>query len=106
MHQQLDQPAAATVLIDEPAGPPRDTLFGICQSAGEDIGVNPFFLRVALLVLLLISPAGMIAAYLGLGALVAITRLLYPDIRPEDLRPQAHPRGPNRAIKEPQPITG
>jgi phage shock protein C len=55
-----------------------DSLFGICQAAGEDLGINPFLLRVALIGLLFFSPLGMIAAYVGLGIVVAASRLLFP----------------------------
>jgi phage shock protein C len=56
-----------------------DTLFGVCQGLGEDLGFNPNMLRVPFVVLLLWSPLAVLAAYLGLGALVAAVRWLSPD---------------------------
>jgi phage shock protein PspC (stress-responsive transcriptional regulator) len=56
-----------------------DTLFGVCQGLGEDLGFNPNLLRVPFAVLLLWNPVAVLAAYLGLGALVAVTRWISPD---------------------------
>jgi phage shock protein PspC (stress-responsive transcriptional regulator) len=56
-----------------------DTLFGVCQGLGEDLGFNPNLLRVPFAVLLLWNPVVVLAAYLGLGVLVAVTRWLSPD---------------------------
>jgi hypothetical protein len=55
-----------------------DSLFGICQAAGEDLHINPFFLRVGLIGVLFFNPALMLAAYLGLGLVVGASRVLFP----------------------------
>ena len=55
-----------------------DSLFGICQAAGEDLHINPFFLRVGLIGVLFFNPALMLGAYVGLGLVVAASRVLFP----------------------------
>ena len=55
-----------------------DSLFGICQAAGEDLHISPFFLRVGLIALLFFGPWLAAGAYVGLGLLVAASRLLFP----------------------------
>lgn len=55
-----------------------DSLFGICQAAGEDLHINPFFLRIGLIALLFFGPWLAIGAYAGLGLVVGGSRLLFP----------------------------
>jgi len=55
-----------------------DSLFGICQAAGEDLHINPFFLRVGLISVMFFNPLLMIGAYLGLGLVVGASRVLFP----------------------------
>ncbi len=59
----------------------NDTILGVCEAIGEDLGFNPNFLRIALCVLVIWSPTVSFAIYFGLGALVAASRLLFPDRR-------------------------
>lgn len=66
-----------------------DTFFGVCQGLGEDLGVNPIFLRMALPVPLFFFPVETIAGYFAAGLLVLTTRLLVPV---------------PRAKTEPQPV--
>ena len=54
------------------------SLFGICQAAGEDLGINPTLLRVGLIGILFFNPAVMVGAYVGLGVVVGGSRLLFP----------------------------
>jgi phage shock protein PspC (stress-responsive transcriptional regulator) len=58
-----------------------DTLFGVCQALGDDFGFNPLPLRVLFAVPLVWSPYVTVAAYLALGAVVLISRLLVPGRR-------------------------
>jgi phage shock protein C len=58
-----------------------DTILGVCQGLGEDLGFNPLWLRIAFAVLLYLNPVGAIAGYFGLGAVVLISRLLVPNRR-------------------------
>ncbi|HEX8061961.1 MAG TPA: PspC domain-containing protein [Allosphingosinicella sp.] len=67
------------------------TLFGVCEALGEDLGFNPIFLRVPLAICLMINPVAVIAAYFGLGLLVAFTRFVAPDPKPAAVS-EADPR--------------
>jgi phage shock protein PspC (stress-responsive transcriptional regulator) len=59
-----------------------DTLFGVCEALGEDLGFNPLPLRIALGVLLLWNPVVVVSAYFGAGVLVMVTRWAFPNRRP------------------------
>lgn len=73
-----------------------DTFFGVCQAIGDDFGFNPDFLRVALPLLLFFYPVATIAGYFAAGAVVLLSRLLFPDPRAraqrEDGAASAEPR--------------
>jgi len=56
-----------------------DTLVGVCFALGQDLGFNPLYLRIAFAALLFWSPAAAFGGYAGLGALVALSRWLFPD---------------------------
>lgn len=58
-----------------------DTMFGVCEALGEDLGFHPNFLRVTLAVLLLWNPTVVIAAYAGAAVVVLATRLIWPNRR-------------------------
>lgn len=57
----------------------HDTLFGVCEGLGQDLGVPPNLLRLAFAGLLFFSPLAAIGVYAGLGVLVLATRLLFPS---------------------------
>ncbi|MBY8822796.1 PspC domain-containing protein [Sphingomonas colocasiae] len=58
-----------------------DTLFGICEALGQDFGFNPNYLRVALAAVVIWSPVGAIAGYAAAGAVVLLSRLVFPAPR-------------------------
>lgn len=60
-----------------------DKLFGVCLAVGQDLGFDPFYLRVALIMLLVFSPIAVVASYVGLAVLVVASRLLFPKARAE-----------------------
>ena len=62
-----------------------DSLFGICQAAGEDLHINPFFLRVGLISVLFFNPLLMLGAYVGLGLVVGASRVLFPKPQAQGL---------------------
>ena len=74
-----------TTIIPLPAR--DDTLLGVCQAIGEDVGFNPDWLRVALAASLLWDAKVVILAYLATGLVVAAIRWLVPARRtpPTDL---------------------
>ena len=57
----------------------NDTFLGVCEGLGEDFGFHPNWLRVTLALAFFFSPVGVVAGYLGLGVIVAISRLVYPN---------------------------
>lgn len=61
---------------DAPAS--RDNLLGICHAIGEDFGFNPIFLRIPLAASVIWNPLIAIGTYFGLGAVVLVSRLLFP----------------------------
>lgn len=58
-----------------------DTMLGICEGLGEDLGINPNWLRAVLGAGLIWNPFAMIGIYLGLGVIVLFTRLVMPNPR-------------------------
>jgi phage shock protein PspC (stress-responsive transcriptional regulator) len=57
----------------------NDTLLGVCEALGQDLNFHPNFLRVPLATGIVIAPMLMVAIYLGLGALVFVSRTFFPD---------------------------
>jgi phage shock protein C len=55
----------------------NDTIFGTCQAIGDDFGFNPNWLRVPLATLVVVSPFGVIGAYLALSLLVLLSRTIF-----------------------------
>ena len=58
------------------------TILGVCEAIGEDFGFNPTWLRVPFAASVLVSPTVAIASYFALGAVVFLSRLLFP--KPKD----------------------
>ena len=57
------------------------TILGVCEALGEDFGFNPVFLRVPLAASVIISPLWAIGAYLALGVVVLLSRILFPNAK-------------------------
>jgi len=53
-----------------------DTLLGVCQAIGDDFGFSPLWLRIAFAAALIWNPMYDIGAYLALGAVVLLSRLI------------------------------
>ena len=66
-----------------------DTFFGVCQGLGEDTGIPPSLLRVGVAFALFWNPLAAIGAYVVLGLVVALSRLLFPAVRAGDVRSAA-----------------
>jgi phage shock protein C len=65
----------------QPALPLRNhTILGVCEAIGEDFGFNPVWLRVPFAASVLGSPTLAVVAYFGLGAVVLLSRLLFPAV--------------------------
>ncbi|MEO6360789.1 MAG: PspC domain-containing protein [Sphingomicrobium sp.] len=57
----------------------NDTILGVCEGLGQDLGFHPNWLRIAFALAFYFSPIAVIATYFALGALVAGSRFIYPD---------------------------
>jgi len=57
------------------------TILGVCEAIGEDFGFNPIFLRIPLAASVIWHPMIAVAIYLGLGAVVLASRLLFPKAK-------------------------
>jgi phage shock protein C len=55
-----------------------DTLLGVCQAIGDDLGFNPTWLRALLACGVFVNLGAAVAVYLALGAVVAASRWLHP----------------------------
>ena len=63
----------------QPALPFRgDTMLGVCEGIGQDLGFNPTYLRVVFASLFYFGPVLVVGSYLALGAGLALARWLYP----------------------------
>ena len=67
--------------MDKPATLPfrNDTMLGVCEGLGQDLGIHPNLLRIAFASAFYFSPVVVIATYLSLGLLVAAARWAFPD---------------------------
>jgi phage shock protein PspC (stress-responsive transcriptional regulator) len=54
------------------------TILGVCEGIGEDFGFNPVFLRIPLAASVIWNPIVAFGVYFGLGAVVMVSRLLFP----------------------------
>jgi phage shock protein PspC (stress-responsive transcriptional regulator) len=75
----------------------NDTILGVCEALGHDLGFNPNFLRVPLGAGIIFAPMLMVGIYLALGAVVFVSRTFFPDrvqqvaaAEPADAVPVAH----------------
>jgi phage shock protein PspC (stress-responsive transcriptional regulator) len=57
----------------------NDTILGVCESLGHDLGFNPNFLRVPLGAGIIFAPMVMVGIYLALGVMVFVSRTFLPD---------------------------
>jgi phage shock protein PspC (stress-responsive transcriptional regulator) len=70
-----------------------DTFFGVCEGLGEDLRIPSNLFRMGFALGLFFSLTGAVAVYLALGALVLVSRLLFPAPRaprqPQAIAPAA-----------------
>ena len=69
-----------TVQNETPLPLRNDTILGVCEALGQDLGVNPTWFRLAFIAPLFFQPILTIAAYLGIGLVIAASRKIYPRI--------------------------
>lgn len=65
----------------QPSPRQEEHIFGVCAAIGQDFGFSPTWLRIALGLALLFNPVAVLAGYAVAGAIVAASRLLYPNRR-------------------------
>ena len=82
--------------------PAKDHLFGVFAAIGEDFGFDPLWLRIAFAVALLFNLEAVIGAYLALGAVVLVSRLLFRD--PQVAAAAPAPVAPVAAPIEEEPL--
>ena len=58
-----------------------DTMLGVCQAIGDDLGFNPTILRAAFAVPVLWNPMIAVGIYLALGLAVLVSRLIVREPR-------------------------
>lgn len=68
-----------------------DTVLGVCQGLGEDLGFNPLWLRIAFAVGVYLNPLVAVGTYFGLGIIVLTTRLLVREPRRAAAAVEAQP---------------
>ena len=57
----------------------NDTILGVCEAIGHDVGFNPNFLRVPLAAGIIFAPMVVLGIYMALGVLAFASRTLMPD---------------------------
>lgn len=76
-----------------------DTFLGVCEAVGRDLGFHSNWLRLVFALALFWNPAVTVGAYLTLGAVVLVSRLIFPDARQA---PAAAPEAESAAPAEQQ----
>jgi phage shock protein PspC (stress-responsive transcriptional regulator) len=73
-----------------------DTMFGVCEGLGTDLGFPPNLLRITLGVMLLWNPTVTLGLYFGLGVVVFASRMLVraPKARKAETAPAVADRSP------------
>ena len=56
----------------------EDTLLGVCEGLGQELGVNPLFLRLAFALGLFWSLSNTVAVYLFMGVALMLFRWAFP----------------------------
>ncbi len=77
----------------------NDTIFGVCEAIGQDLGFHPNWLRVTLALGLFWNATYVIAFYLAAGVVVAASRWLFPDVQVPAAEP-VRSAGPANTNKE------
>ena len=59
----------------------NDTILGVSQGIGEDLGINPNFVRVLFCALMFWNVSVAMGAYFGAGVILAASRYFFPATR-------------------------
>ena len=71
-----------------------DTFLGVFEAIGQDLGINPNWLRVPYAALILVNPTVVIASYPVLGIVVVVSRWIFPVSKRKAAAEQASPSAP------------
>jgi phage shock protein C len=90
-------PKDPTMHADTPLYAREDTMLGVCEGLGQELGIHANWLRVALLLALFWNPVAVFVGYLALGVALAAFRWAFPLRRAAVATPTAAPalRGDN-----------
>lgn len=78
----------------------NDTILGVCEALGHDLGFNPNFLRVPLAAGIIFAPMIMVGIYLALGVMVFVSRTFFPDKIAQVAAPQVEAASAREATNE------
>ena len=70
----------------------EDTILGVCEGLGEELGVSATLLRAAFAIGLFWNPLAIVAAYLALGVALALFRWAFPMRRRQAAAPAEQQR--------------
>ena len=70
-----------------------DTILGVCEGIGQDLGFSPLYLRLVFASLFYFDPLMVAGSYLALGTGLALARWLYP-VAAAPVAPAAAPAAP------------
>jgi phage shock protein PspC (stress-responsive transcriptional regulator) len=83
----------------------NDTILGVCEALGQDLGFNPMLLRVPLAGGIIFAPLTVVGVYFALAALVFVSRTLFPNKVQQIARsevPTAAPQAHNEQVELPR----
>lgn len=79
MHDATSAQTNTASTAREPALPLRgDTFLGVCEALGQDLSIPADLFRIAFAGLFFWNMGLAVALYLGLGAVIALARWVYP----------------------------
>lgn len=70
-----------TTTIKPPISKRAEPIFGVCEALGDDFGINPHWIRAAIVPLLIWQPLWTFAGYALVGLIVLASRLVFPDVQ-------------------------
>lgn len=59
----------------------NDTILGVCEALGSDLGINPNVLRIPLAAGIIFAPFLMVGIYAAMGVIAFASRTFFPDRR-------------------------
>lgn len=86
----------------------NDTILGVCEALGQDLGFNPNFLRVPLGAGIIFAPFLMVGIYAALAVLVFASRTFFPTQlqrvarTSEAVEPAVQPQAHNEQVELPR----